>query len=172
MTAAGHPHADPGWVHHLPHEPNLVTPPGDGAFSLHLPDGSEQSFTVADLQRMPATGVPDCYIVSTGHGTSGPFHFVGVTLAEFLRRVLPETLAWRHVDVVSVDGFGTRLLPDDLDLQASLRPALLAYAVDGAPLTRARGLVRLIVPAERDDALRQVKWVSVIAVAAAESKET
>jgi hypothetical protein len=31
-------------------------------------------------------------------------------------------------------------------------------------LTRAQGLVRLIVPHERDDALRQVKWVTRIIV--------
>jgi hypothetical protein len=36
----------------------------------------------------------------------------------------------------------------------------LALACDGKPLTRTQGLVRLIVPQEDDDALRQVKWVA------------
>jgi hypothetical protein len=40
----------------------------------------------------------------------------------------------------------------------------LSYAIDGTPLTRAQGLVRLIVPSETDDALRQVKWVQRIEV--------
>ena len=42
------------------------------------------------------------------------------------------------------------------------RPILLAHSIDGRPLTRAEGLVRLIVPAETDEALRQVKWVAEI----------
>jgi len=36
--------------------------------------------------------------------------------------------------------------------------------MDGATLTRAQGLVRLIVPSETDDALRQVKWVGRIEI--------
>jgi DMSO/TMAO reductase YedYZ molybdopterin-dependent catalytic subunit len=162
---AGHAHSEPDWVHRHPHEPNLAIPAGDGAFAVELPAGAARSFTLADLQQMPTVTVDDCYIVSTGHGVSGPFRFTGVTLRELLRRVLPADLAWRHVDVVSIDGFGTRLLPGDLADPPAGRPPLLAYAVDGAPLTRGQGLVRLIVPAEVDDALRQVKWVSVIRVA-------
>ena len=91
-----------------------------------------------------------------------------MTLRDFLHRVLPQYLAWRHVDVVSADGFGTRLLPGDLADPPSGRPPLLAYALDGAPLTREQGLVRLIVPAEVDDALRQVKWVDAIRIAGTE----
>ena len=166
MTAVEHSHLEPDWVHHHLHEPNLAIPAGDGAFRVHLPDGTERPITVAALQQMPATTVGDCYIASTGHGTSGPFQFTGVTLREFLQHALPQHLAWRHVDVVSADGFGTRLLPGDLTDPPGGRAPLLAYAIDGAPLTRAQGLVRLIVPAEVDDALRQVKWVNEIRVAA------
>jgi hypothetical protein len=36
--------------------------------------------------------------------------------------------------------------------------------LDGAALTREQGLVRLIVPSERDDALRQVKWLATITI--------
>jgi hypothetical protein len=43
-------------------------------------------------------------------------------------------------------------------------PILLATHIDGRPMTRKEGLVRLIVPSERDDALRQVKWVSVVRI--------
>lgn len=169
MPAAEHSHPEPDWVYHHPHEPNLIIPTGDGAFSVYLPDGTERQIPVTALQQMPVTTVDGCYIVSTGHGISGPFRFTGVTLRDFLRRVLPEPLAWRHVDVVSVDGFGTRLQPDDLADPPGRSPPLLAYALDGAPLTRERGLVRLVVPAEVDDALRQVKWISAIGVAGAEA---
>ena len=152
--------------HHRPHEPHLALPAGAGAFRVRLPDGTERQITVATSQQMPATTVDECYIVSTGHGASGPFRFTGVTLRDFLHRTLPQHLAWRHVDVVSADGFGTRLLPGDLADPPGGRAPLLAYTIDGAPLTREQGLVRLIVPAEVDDALRQVKWVNEIRVAA------
>jgi hypothetical protein len=36
--------------------------------------------------------------------------------------------------------------------------------MEGQPLTREQGLVRMIVPSERDDALRQVKWVGKIVI--------
>ncbi len=166
---AQHTHAEPDWVHRHPHEPNLAVPAGDGAFAVELPDGVARTFTLAAVQQMPAVTVDNCRIVSTGHGVSGPFRFTGVTLHEFLRQVLPAELTWRHVDVVSIDGFGTRLLPADLADPPAGRPPLLAYVIDGAPLTRGQGLVRLIVPAEVDDALRQVKWVGVIRVAAEEA---
>lgn len=158
--------AEPDWVHGHAHEPNLYAPPGDGSFAVHLPGGRSEQVTVADLQRMPYTEAHRCLIVSTGHGASGPFTFGGVRLADCLSQFLPGA-AWRHVDhidIVSADGFGARILPSDLAgnpaNSATNQPILLAYTVDGMPLTRARGLVRLIAPAETDDALRQVKWVS------------
>jgi hypothetical protein len=75
----------------------------------------------------------------------------------------PQAGHWHHVDLVSADGFGTRLTPADL-ADAGDRPVLLAYTLDGAALTREQGLVRLIVPSERDDALRQVKWLATITI--------
>jgi DMSO/TMAO reductase YedYZ molybdopterin-dependent catalytic subunit len=122
--------------------------------------------TVDELRRMPYCEVGDCYIVSTGHGTSGPFTFGGVCLADLMAAAAPAYPAWQHVDVVSADGFGVRLTQLDLHAAAADRPILLAYTLDGSPLPRARGLVRLIVPAEVDDALQQVKWVSRIDVKA------
>ena len=170
MTTTAHPHPEPDWVHAHPHEPNLATPAGDGRFGVRLSTGMALSFTVADLQRLPAVTVADCYIVSTGHGVSGPFRFTGVTVRDFLHAALPAGVAWRHIDIVSADGFGTRLHPDDITQPPAGRPPLLAYTLDDAPLTRAQGLLRLIVPAEVDDALRQVKWVDVIVIAVAETQ--
>jgi DMSO/TMAO reductase YedYZ molybdopterin-dependent catalytic subunit len=144
-----------------------MPPPGDGSFvvAISRPGGglAERVWQVADLRRLPHAQLDDCYIVSTGHGTSGPFRFGGAILADLLGDVLTAAggadLWWRHVDLVSADGFGTRLTPGDLAADVQ-RPPLLAYELNGAPLTRARGLVRLVVPTETDDALRQVKWLA------------
>lgn len=191
---------EPGWVHSHSHEPNLQTPAGDGDFVVIMPGGSRQTFSPADLEALPHTSVTDCLIVSTGHGTSGPFTFSGARLSDLLDAVLPthaphptgqdsdisentvadrgeyrgedrgegrsmpiQTPSWQYVDLVSVDGFGTRLTPADLAATED-RPVLLAYAKDGMPLTRSQGFVRLIVPSETDDALRQVKWLATITI--------
>jgi DMSO/TMAO reductase YedYZ molybdopterin-dependent catalytic subunit len=154
---------EPAWVHSHSHDPNPTPPLGDGAI-VFIANEQTQRLTVEFLQSLPATHVADCFIVSTGHGTSGPFTFGGVTVSDLLARLLPAGFVWRHVDVVSDDAFGTRLTPTAVFEPSPGGPVLLAYAVNGAPLTRAAGLVRLIVPAETDDALKQVKWVARIEV--------
>lgn len=172
MTA-GHSPEEAGWVHGHAHEPNPLPPAGEGDFVVRTPAGEEVPFTAAALARLPYSEVAGCRIVSTGHGASGPFTFGGVRLDVLLAHVLGYAggqasgqaaglARWQRVDVISADGFGTRLAAADL---ASGRPALLAWRRDGQPLTRAEGLVRLVVPDERDDALRQVKWVARIEVA-------
>lgn len=144
------------------HEPNPTPPTADATFALYLPDGHHRSVTVDDLQRLPATTVPNCFIVSTGHGTSGPFAFTGVTLLDFVERHVQGR--WSQIEVISADGFGNRVTADELRHPNPAGPILLAYARDGRLMTRAQGLVRLIVPSETDDALRQVKWVGRINV--------
>lgn len=150
---------EPDWVHNHPHEPNPTTPGDDTQVTVSWPGGYERIFTVEDLHLLPYAEVHNCMIVSTGHGASGPFTFGGARLADLLAWVLPRGATWSWVDVVSADGFGTRLMPPDPDMTSSERPIILAYTVDRMPLARARGLVRLIVPEETDDALHQVKWV-------------
>jgi DMSO/TMAO reductase YedYZ molybdopterin-dependent catalytic subunit len=146
------------------HEPNPEPPGNDPTFRLILPDGTEREVSVADLKALPATTVPDCYIVSTGHGTSGPFAFTGVTLPDLLA-------AYGHgrgqyqVEVVSGDGFGARLLPAELN-PGNGRSPLLSYAVDQESMSRRQGLVRLVLPGEKEDALKQVKWIGKITVVA------
>ncbi len=157
-------HAEPAWVHGHAHEPNPAPPSLDTAFVVQLPDGQTSSWDVVDLLGMATTTVTDCYIVSTGHNTSGPFAFTGVRLQDFLAQILPPSHPWQTVDVVSNDGFGTRLLRSDLAQEPVQRPALLAHTCNGQPLTRAQGLIRLIVPTETDDALRQVKWVAQVVI--------
>ena len=155
---------EPAWLHPHVHEPNPEPPTADPAILVRLPDGRQATVDVAALRSLPAVRIPDCLIVSTGHGTSGPFEFAGARLDDLLRSVLGPGQPWHHADVVSADGFGTRVYADELAPSAA-RPPLLSYAVDDRPLTRAQGLVRLVVPSETDDALRQVKWVAEIRVA-------
>lgn len=143
------------------HDPNPAPPSTSPDFALTLPDGSRQSITPNDLSRLPQTTVPDCYIVSTGHGTSGPFTFGGVAFADFVRYFWDGK--WTQAEVISGDGFGTRLLAEEIN-SPTARPILLATAIDGQPLTRAAGLARLIVPSETDDALKQVKWVGEVRI--------
>lgn len=146
------------------HEPNPQPPGADAAFWLILPDGAQARITPAQLQNLPRSTVSNCFIVSTGHGASGPFTFGGVALLDLLRRYLPPAQLWSQVEVVSGDGFGTRIWAAELTAPGIMRPVLLSDTLDSAPLDREQGLVRLIVPAETDDALRQVKWVSSVRV--------
>jgi hypothetical protein len=159
MSRTGDAHdQDPAWLHGHAHEPNPTPPTINPALTLQRPDGSQVALTPADLDRLPACTVPDCFIVSTGHGRSGPFTFSGVTLAVLLAAYAPP--GWQVADIISADGFGNRVHAHELASQIDGRPILLATKLDGSPMTRAQGLVRLIVPSETDDALRQVKWVA------------
>lgn len=154
------------------HEPNPLPPSPDADLTVHLPNGVERRIGPAALRslefvqpdRLPAHlanakqfTLTDCYIVSTGHGTSGPFAFTGMRLLDLVDLLWDGD--WTQVEVVSADGFGTRANRAELTAPTS-RPILLAHTLDGQPLSRADGLVRLIVPSETDDALRQVKWVA------------
>lgn len=152
--------ADPLTPHS--HDPNPSPPSDDPGFTLITPDGITHPISVAQLRGYPTITVADCTIVSTGHGASGPFTFAGVRLGDLLRAWWPGRFS--QVEVISGDGFGTRLLSRELNNLADPRPILLAHTLDGVPLSRSSGLVRLIVPTEVDDALRQVKWVATIRI--------
>ncbi len=140
------------------HDPNPAPPSADPAFVLRA-DEQEWRLTPDVLARLPLLAIPNCTIVSTGHGTSGPFTFGGVSLLVLLRAYARGT-DWTQVEVVSADGFGTRLSRAELESEPADRCCLLAVSIDGRPMTRDEGLIRLIVPSEKDDALRQVKWVA------------
>ncbi len=144
------------------HDPNPETPPGDGRFVVQLPLGRDQPITLADLAALPQSRVDNALIVSTGHGTSGPFVFEGVALKTLVDALWTQPV--ESVEVVSVDGFGNRVFSAEIDTPTPNGPILLATHRDGQPLTRAQGLVRLIVPSETDDALRQVKWIGRVAI--------
>jgi hypothetical protein len=168
--APGHPPDEAAWIHGHAHNPNPLAPQGDGGFGVRLPGSEEIAISIETLAQLPLCEVDGCLIVSTGHGVSGPFTFAGVRLDKLLVYAAAQAEglaagrpAWRQVDVIIADVFGTRLAPADL-VGLDGRPILLAYRRNGQPLTREQGLVRLIVPQERDDALRQVKWVARIEV--------
>lgn len=140
------------------HDPNPQPPSDDPAFYLAWP-GSKIELTLDEIRRLPHSVVTDCYIVSTGHGTSGPFTFAGTKLQSMIKAFTDTE--WREVWVASADGFGTTLTVEEIENVGS-RPVLLAYEIDGRAMSREEGLVRLIVPSEVDDALRQIKWVGEI----------
>lgn len=142
-------------LHPYSHDPNPHPPSDDPTIQLLLAD-SACAISLPHLQQLPATTIPNCTIISTGHGTSGPFTFTGVTLHDFAQVHIPGP--WSHLEIVSGDGFGCRVWANEA------KETLLAWGIDGRDLSRREGCVRLIVPLERDDALRQVKWVSEIRV--------
>ena len=140
------------------HDPNPTPPGDDTGFKLRWGD-DELHLTPEELYILPFFSITNCTIVSTAHPVSGPFTFRGVPLLALIDRYV--NFAWEIV--VSADGFCTRLTAAELRAETE-RPSLLALEIDGRPLSRAAGLVRLVVPGETDDALRQVKWVSEIRV--------
>lgn len=145
-------------------EPNFIPPTADPAFLLHLPGGIEKHFDLPDLQEYPRSSISDCYIVSTGHSSSGPFVFSGVALIDFIDLNLGSGSEWNQVEVISADDFGVRISFRELVDPDPAGPITIADARDGILLTRSLGLFRLIVPSERDDAIRQVKWIRKIRV--------
>jgi hypothetical protein len=142
------------------HDPNLLPPSNDPVFDLSLPDGQEVNIGVQTLQLLPRTTLTDCYIVSTGHGTTGPFAFSGVSLIGIIEQNIYDPKSWNQVEVISGDGFGTRFLKQEILSQSPAKPIVIADTINRRPMTRNEGLVRLIVPGETDDALRQVKWIA------------
>jgi DMSO/TMAO reductase YedYZ molybdopterin-dependent catalytic subunit len=147
-------------LHPHSHDPNPEPPSADPTILFTLPDNHTQPITPQHLQTLRQHTLNDCYIVSTGHGTSGPFDFTGTTLHTIIQQYADQFPSYSQVEVISGDGFGTRINREELESPVNPdRPILLALEIDGRPLTRDDGLIRLIVPTETDDALRQVKWI-------------
>ena len=152
------PEHSPG--HGQAHHPN--PPPADPDPTVWLVDqvtGRSHAFSPAELAALPATVLNACFIQSTGHPSSGPFRFSGVRLLDLIRHAGSDTSMLQRVEVVSVDGFGVRLSRAELESDPRI---LLALTIEDRPLARDAGLVRLIVPSETTEALKQVKWVRTI----------
>jgi hypothetical protein len=153
-----------GGTHVHSHEPNPSTPDTPATILVWTPDGAQQALHPAHFAYFPYVEMDGCFIVSTGHGTSGPFTFGGLPLAALVASLAQGAAwadSWSTLDVIGADGFGSCVRREELGTGSNPvgRLILLATFLDGAPLTRDQGLVRLIVPQETDDALRQVKWV-------------
>jgi hypothetical protein len=146
------------------HDPNPEPPSLDPAFVFIDPAGQVGEVTVAQLEQLPQLSLTNCYIVSTGHGASGPFTFTGVRLLDLIESRLAGGVGWSQVEVVSADGFGNRVTREELWQPDPAGPVLLSTRLNGQRMSREQGLVRLIVPSEKDDALRQVKWVGSVRV--------
>lgn len=151
---------EPEWTLPHSHEPNPTPPPGNADITLHYQGGST-ILKPDSLLSMRQQLVHNCTILSTGHGTSGPFTFGGVPLSALVENYLQQ--AWSTVEIISADGFRTRLAGEELRRSAE-RPVLLALTKDGQLMSREEGLVRLVVPYETGGALQQVKWVSEIRI--------
>jgi len=160
--STSHNHPDP--LNPESREPNFIPPTADPSFYLYLPSGVEKQINTSDLQDYPRAFVPDCYIVSTGHGTSGPFLFSGVALFDLIEDNIDSGANWNQLEVISADGFGTRIAYQELVDNDPAGPVIIADTRDDISMTRNQGLFRLIVPSERDDAIRQVKWISKIRI--------
>ncbi len=143
------------------HQHFTVDPPDDiTAITVTLPDGSQQTIDVADLAQMKRSAVSYSFV--TDHGVHGPYRLGGVALSDLLTAVLPADMEFGRVSVISADDFATTFDKDDL--RPNDTPMLLCDSSDDQQLTRQRGLIRLVVPADHDDALRQIKWVRTIAI--------
>ena len=134
------------------HDNNVAPPHGDPTVLLIRPNQEQTSYTLADLAALPQSTLT--YSFTTDHGTHGPYQLSGVAL-----RDLVADQQFQEIEVMSADGFGNRLFVEEL---ADAQPILLCTHSDGQPLARPLGLVRLVVPSETDNALRQIKWVAQI----------
>ncbi|MFT5196588.1 MAG: hypothetical protein ACI9EW_002816 [Cellvibrionaceae bacterium] len=131
---------------------------------------SKKAISLADLMADYVQTVIPAYTYMTDHGIHGPYKLEGVALLDLIEQEVGKTSQWNSVEVVSADGFGNRLMRDELvpadnSLGLDYAPALICHRSNGEMLRRMQGLVRLVVPTETDNALRQVKWVREIRLA-------
>ncbi len=139
------------------HHNNSHPPSDDSTWTLCLPDGQQLAITLEALRAWPAFTLP-AYWLTTDHGVHGPYQATGVMLRDLIAWHWPG--GWTQVEVISADGYGNRLWREEVTEAAE--PPLLCYAWDGQLLSRGQGLVRLVVPSEKGNALRQVKWVMLV----------
>lgn len=143
------------------HDNNPSPPDNDTAIRLIDPAGKQNIIPLGKLLKdYPQWTIPT-YTYTTDHGQHGPYRLEGVRLLDLIDQNLD--LPWNQVEVVSADGFGNHLLRSEL-APPKEDPVLLCTRSNGEQLQRQHGLVRLVVPSETDNALRQIKWVRQIVV--------
>ena len=146
------------------HDPNPAPPSPGAEILLKLPGRPDETLEAAALSEFPRTSLKQQMILSTGHPATGPFDFEGVTLLDLLQQKMSLSSPDFVVEVVSGDGFGTRVQGGELFTPDPGGPIMLTDKIDDEDMSREQGLIRLIVPSEKDDALRQVKWIGKIRV--------
>lgn len=143
------------------HDNNESPPDNNLDILLTRPDGSTVSIAAAALAHYPQSLIPH-YEYTTDHGKHGPYQLRGVALYDLIQQEVPAE--WHEVEVLSADGFGNRVFREELERPMAVGPILLCTHTNGRPLGRAEGAIRLVVPSETDNALRQIKWVREIRV--------
>ncbi len=141
-------HNDPLQPDH--HHNNQRPPDDDTTISVINPDGAQLDFSLATLVSFPQSELT--YSFSTDHGKHGPYRLSGVALRDIF-----VGLTFTVAEVLSADAYGTRIYAHEIN--RSDQPILLCTHKDGHLIGRNEGLIRLIVPSETDNALRQIKWV-------------
>ena len=139
------------------HHNNTDVPDADETLYLTWSEGKLE-LTLATLKTYPQTEYE--YSYTTDHGDHGPHLLQGVSLRDLVTKEVAGD--WLELKVLSADGFGNRLSRYEVFAD---KPPMLYYLTDGEPLSRQQGLVRLVVPSETDNALRQIKWVREVRVA-------
>jgi hypothetical protein len=103
------------------HEPNPEPPSPDPTLTILWSHGRSQPISITQLQQFTAVTLENCTIVSTGHGTSGPFSLTGPPLLDVVEAYAPA--GWSQVEVVSGDGFGTRIFATELTFPHAKAPS-------------------------------------------------
>lgn len=149
-------HNDPLQPHAHPNNDQI--PSNDTTIRLLLDGKFLRLLTLETLATYPQHIVT--YSYTTDHGVHGPYELAGVVLDALISADTYQSL--REIEVVSADGFGNRIFVAELKQQT--QPILLCTHSNSSQLTRQRGLIRLLVPSETDNALRQIKWVETISL--------
>lgn len=140
------------------HHNNTTAPDSNTNIQLNTPKGKTIEITLEQLQTNYPTSIIPAYTYVTDHGVHGPYRLEGVSLKDLIAK---ENISdWSEVEVLSADGFGNRIAKDEV--LAAGDPIMLYYKTDDDMLSKQHGLVRLVVPTETDNALRQIKWVKTI----------
>jgi len=142
------------------HANNRTPPDDETTIELKVLNNETIQIDIEALQTKYAMSVIKSYTYQTDHGKHGPYKLEGVSLVDLINHHLPDDAAWAQAEVLSADGFGNRIYKQEL-IQSE-EPILLCFKSNDEALKRNQGLVRLVVPFETDNALRQVKWVRTI----------
>jgi DMSO/TMAO reductase YedYZ molybdopterin-dependent catalytic subunit len=135
------------------HHNNTTIPETNSDIYLELAT-KESKLSLEDLMTKYPQSVIEAYTYVTNHGVHGPYRLEGVSLLD----LIPEMFAaWSSVEVISADGFANTL--SKAELLAAKEPAMLYYLSDGKSLEPKHGPIRLVVPSETNNAIRQIKWV-------------